>query len=153
VGFPTIKETGGPWRAKAGEGFEISILLRSTGERGEGVFVQVGGPAIDAGHLRITHARAADQDGDQDREVELNADRRAELPSLRLPQGLVYPLDPKPKKPEDKEVGEVALEATHFEILLRGEALKAGRPLFWVSVGALAAGSSPVKRTRPFFVE
>ena len=53
------------------------------------------------------------------------------------------------EKAEDKEVGRVALEATHFAVTLKGEAKKPGAPLLWVSAGALS-GTTPVKRTRPF---
>ncbi|MEQ9325602.1 MAG: hypothetical protein RIF41_40930 [Polyangiaceae bacterium] len=143
VGFSALKTGGPPWAAKAGEPFEITLTFRSAGEPGRGVVIQVGGAAVDDGHLTITHVRAGDD------EVALDDEHRAELPDVQLVHGLTYPLSPKPKKAEDKEVGRVALEATHFEVTLKGEAKKKGAPLFWVSAGALS-GTTPVKRTRPF---
>lgn len=145
VGFSALKVEGAAWKAEAGEAFEIALTFRSAGLAGRGIVVQVGGPAIDEGHLTIAKVRADDD------EAELDEAGRAELPNVRLVQGVKYPLEPKPKKSEDKDVGRIALEATHFEIRLEGQAQKAGRPLFWVAVGA-SAGSTPVKRTRPFVV-
>lgn len=143
VGFSALKTAAEAWKAESGEPFEITLTFRSAGEPGRGIVVQVGGAAIDDGHLAITHAVVGDQ------EVALDDEHKADLPDVRLVHGLAYPLSPKPKKAEDKEVGRIALEATHFEVTLRGEAKKKGAPLLWVSAGALS-GTTPVKRTRPF---
>ena len=143
VGFSALKTSAEAWTAKAGEPFEITLTFRSAGEPGRGIVVQVGGAAIDDGHLCITHVRAEED------EVAFDDELKAELPNVRLVHGLTYPLSPKPKKAEDKEVGRVALEATHFAVTLKGEAKKPGAPLLWVSAGALS-GTTPVKRTRPF---
>jgi len=145
VGFSALKTSAEAWQSKAGESFEITLTFRSAGEPGEGIVVQVGGAAIDEGHVVITSASADGQ------EVALDDEGKAELGNLRLVHGLAYPLEPKPKKAEDKEVGRIALEATHFQVTLKGEAKKAGTPLLWVSAGALS-GTAPVKRTRPFTV-
>ena len=151
IAFPAGKKLPKepPWEVAMGKDTAIAMRLRSGSGAGKGIRVEVSGAAVKDALVRPILARV-------DRHTaELVAEGGvlvAVLPDLELPQGVDWPLDPKPTKDDEKDQAQAILDTTHFdlELVLRGEAT--GNGLLTVAVSAEGSSSAPLKRTRPVTV-
>ena len=133
------------WTATAGEEFQLELHARSTGGKGEGISVTIGGDAmkhcefeaIEVGGVRTKVER--DDKGSY----------TAEFPGVVLVPGLVYPLNPKPKNDVQKHAAGIFLADTHIQLLLFGKAKTTSSDLMSVSISALRSDSPPLKWMRP----
>lgn len=148
--FPTIKRTSPPWEVKVGQELEIPVLVRSGGRAGRGVTIEITGPAIDQELLEATTVTCEDQTG---RFARAEGAMVSELPEVGLPCGIALPLDPQPKKAEDKETADEALAATHLDLTLTLRGLVAGSALLTIAVGTTESSTSPLKWTRTLTVD
>lgn len=151
VGFPAGRASV-PWAATAGSELVLDIVVRSTGGPGQGVAITLSGEAleyveldtVEVGEAGEMRARLAHDGKDKT--------YAAELPDVPLPEGLLVPLDPKPKNESQTQTGAALLDATHFTIRVRGRARQAGSALLAVSIVALGSASAPLKWMRPLTV-
>jgi hypothetical protein len=133
------------WTGKAGGEIELTLYARSTGGKGEGIAVVIGGDA-----MKHCEFDAMEVDGVR---TEVKADEKgnysAEFPHVALVQGLAYPLSPKPKNDAQKHAASIFLDDTHIAIKLFGKGKTASGDLMSVSVSALRSDSPPLKWMRP----
>jgi hypothetical protein len=78
---------------------------------------------------------------------------KAELPDVELPEGVVMPLDPKPKNDNQKAIAEALVRETHLDLMIHGSAKGASRDILKVEVWAIGESSAPLKWMRPLQVE
>lgn len=133
------------WTGKAGEDFELELHARSTGGKGEGISVTIGGDAMK--HCEFQAIEVAGVRTQVTRDAKGNY--TAEFPEVPLIQGLVYPLNPKPKNDAQKHAAGIFLADTNIEIRLYGKARTASSDLMSVSISALRSDSPPLKWMRP----
>ncbi len=146
IGFPA-KQKPPEWQLRAGAAFSLELLVRSTGGRGRGLFVQLEGEAlsqVDVHEVVCGACRA--------RFERHGTTLRAELPDVELIDGVRYPLDPPPKNDKQKERAEEILAACHVSLVVHGNAKQASRELLRVSCGALGSESTPMKWMRPLII-
>ncbi len=133
------------WTASAGEDFELELHARSTGGKGQGISVTLGGDAMK--HCEFQAIEVAGV------RIEIKADSKgnytAEFPEVELVPGLAYPLNPKPKNDVQKHAAGIFLADTHIELRLFGHARAASSDLMSVSISALRSDSPPLKWMRP----
>jgi hypothetical protein len=150
--FSAMKTESRPWQGQKGDALAFPLLFRSCGKKGHGIRVEVSGPAIEK---KIVVPKTV---GLRKHQATFAADGSpilkyvAELPQAEFPQGLAYPLDPKPQGPEASAWAQEVLAKTHIELSLHLTARTEGSELLSVSAIALKGCSSPIKWTRPVTV-
>ncbi len=144
VGF-AAGVTQAAWTGDAGEAFELELQARSTGGKGEGITITVGGDAMK--HCEFQSIEVAGVRTEVERDNKGNY--TAEFPHVELVPGLVYPLNPKPKNDVQKHAASIFLADTHVELRLFGTAKTASSDLMSVSISALKSDSPPLKWMRP----
>lgn len=147
--FPSIKRLSPPWGAGTGEPFVLELLVCSGGEGGEGVRVELSGPAVTQGLFEALEVRSSGVGAPFERVGDL---LRAVLTGVPLPEGVALPLDPVPKGDEEKAAAEEHLAVTHIELAVRCRALASGSGLLTVAVDAPESAAPPLKWTRPLSV-
>jgi hypothetical protein len=157
VGFPAGRASV-PWTATAGSELVLDLVVRSTGGPGQGVAITLSGEALALVELDGVEVGEAGEAG----EVSLMQARlvpdgqgtayTAELAGVPLPEGVLVPLDPKPKNESQTQTGAALLDATHFTIRVRGRARQPGSALLAVSIVALGSAGAPLKWMRPLTV-
>jgi len=148
LGFP-VGYSMPAWTVEAGSAFSMELMVRSVGGAGAGILVTATGPALATIALECVRIGAL--------EVPFRASEGgaqvASTPDVELPQGLIYPLDPKPRNPAQKQVASDLLEPTHILLELHGVAgPEPGRELLSLEVRPLDSTSAPMKWTRALTV-
>ncbi len=137
--------TQAAWTAKAGEEFELELYARSTGGKGEGISITIGGDAMK--HCEFDSIEVAGVRTKVERDDK--GSYTAEFPDVVLVQGLTFPLNPKPKNDVQKHAASIFLADTHIELRLYGVATSPSSDLMSVSISALRSDSPPLKWMRP----
>lgn len=132
------------WTAKAGEDFKLVLQARSTGGKGEGIAIIIGGDAMKHCEFKAIEVAGVRTEVQNDK-----GSYRAEFPAVELIPGVTYPLSPKPKNDVQKHAASILLAETHIEIRIFGTAKSASGDLMSVSISALRSDSPPLKWMRP----
>jgi hypothetical protein len=151
VGFPAGRASV-PWTATANSELVLDIVVRSTGGPGQGIAITLSGEALALVELDTVEVG---ETGALRASLALDGQSKAyaaELAGVTLPEGLLVPLDPKPKNESQTQTGAALLDATHFTLRVRGRARQAGSALLAVSIVALGSASAPLKWMRPLTV-
>ena len=133
------------WTGSVGEDFELELHARSTGGKGEGISITIGGDAMK--HCEFEAIEVCGVRISVERDSKGNY--TAEFPAVELVPGLTYPLNPKPKNDVQKHAASIFLADTHLELRLFGKANTASSDLMSVSISALRSDSPPLKWMRP----
>lgn len=145
LGFPVSKVPIPLWEAVPGEILTLSLLLRSTGGAGRGVFVELSGPALDQG---LVEPMDLEITGEQARFHRTGNSWSCSLEAIQFPQGIQFPFDPKPKNPEQVEKAQALLAATHLSFQVRLLCKSAGSSMLSIATRPCEGRSVPVKWTR-----
>jgi hypothetical protein len=146
-----IEDAPEKWTFDKGETARIPVEIRSAGRPGEGLKVWVSGEAIEKGifapeFAQMGTARAEFVASDDDDGIYV-----ATIEDAALPQGLEYPLDPKPKK-KNRDYAQGLLAQTHRSVDIVGTAQETSQALLRIEVAAIGQ-DAPIKWMRPFTVE
>jgi hypothetical protein len=145
LGFPASKAPIPPWETTLGEPLELALSLRSTGGAGQGVAVELSGPALEQGLVQPLSVEIAGQPVALSRQGVRWGGR---LEEAEIPQGINFPFDPKPKTPEQSEKAQALLAATHLPLRVRLAACKAGAAMLSVATWPTQGTAAPMKWTR-----
>jgi hypothetical protein len=122
------------WTFERGAPFEIRVPVVSIGGGAKGLFVEVGGEAVDRGVITPGAVEIAGRHVD---EAEFAGERRVSLPDYEIEPGAVLP--------DAKKVRErfAAAPSDMFHtVVIRGEVVQAGSGLLTVRVGFEGEGNS-----------
>jgi hypothetical protein len=152
VAFPANRPPLPRWEFGTGS-FTLDVEVRSSGGAGRGVRVELSGPAVTGGLVAGGEATLAGQRAPLAMDPAAGGALVASFPDVALPEGVLFPIEPKPKTEEDREDAEDALDRTHLplRLSLRGE--RAGSALLTLLVRPLATAAGPLKWTRPLTVK
>jgi hypothetical protein len=145
LGFPASKAPIPPWEAPPGEALALALSLRSTGGAGQGIAVELSGPALDQG---LVEPHTVEFEGLRAPLVKQGNKWGCTLPEVEIPQGMSFPFDPKPKTPEQSEKAQALLAATHLPFRVHLTAKTLGAAMLSVATWPLQGPSSPMKWTR-----
>jgi hypothetical protein len=149
IGFPVSKTSPVAWEAEVGTTLELALQLRSTGGRGEGVVVELSGPALAEGLVEPTLVALGEESAVP---VKSGAGWVATLGKVPIPHGVLFPFDPKPKTPELQERAAALLAQSHLSLRVVFAARRLGSALLAVAARPLQSTSAPMKWTRPVTV-
>lgn len=150
LAFPAVNKQLDAWTFSGGASAELQLWVRSAGVAAMGLRVSVGGPAVAKGLFKPEQVEV----GGEQAALEGDAKKTlysAELPTVPLPHGFAFPLDPKPSNAEAREAGMALLATSHLQVTVRGRAVQVGEALLAVQVAAVEQ-STPMKWMRPFTV-
>ena len=147
IGFAAKPVVSPPWKVRVGA-FSLPLIVRSSGGKGKGVAVRLSGPAL-AG-LELERASIGDATASFEADDE---GRRAELPDVELLEGVVIPLDPKPRNDNQNAIAEALVRETHLDLVVHGRAKGALCDILKVEIWALGESSAPLKWMRSLQVE
>jgi hypothetical protein len=147
VGFAVRRPTE-RWTGTVGQEFALVLFARSVGGAGRGISLRIFGDGVKrAEFTRVEYAGEAVEFTKED-----DGTYSLELTECELPEGVQYPLDPKPKNDKQKEAAAEMLEVTQFELIVYGIAKDAGSDLLSLSISATESNSAPLKWTRPLVI-
>ncbi|MCA9661910.1 MAG: hypothetical protein KC486_26460, partial [Myxococcales bacterium] len=131
----------------AGKEFELTLRIRSTGRASRGIRLAAGGEALARGLVQLV---AIVGDGTRVAFGPSEAGmRRADLPAMAIPSGVVHPFAPAPATDAARAAAESALAASHVEIRVVARGIRPGGALLTLSVSALGSSAPPLRRIRP----
>ncbi|MEZ4384975.1 MAG: hypothetical protein R3A79_26835 [Nannocystaceae bacterium] len=140
----------GGWIGAAGKEFELTLRIRSAGRASRGVRVVAGGEALTRGLVQLV---AIVGDGTRVAFGPSEAGmRRADLPAMAIPAGLLHPIEPAPTTEDARASAESALAASHVELRVVARGVRSGSALLTLSVSALGSSASPLRRIRPLTI-
>jgi hypothetical protein len=145
LGFPASKAPIPPWEAPASGSLELALSLRSTGGVGQGIHVELSGPALAQGLVLPLEVEVA---GQKATPVQRGQVWGCALPAVELPQGMNFPFEPKPKTAEQTEKAQILLAATHLPLCVRLATSAPGSAMLSVAVWPSQGSAAPMKWTR-----
>lgn len=145
LGFPASKAPIPPWETSLEAPLELALSLRSTGGAGQGVAVEISGPALEQGLVQPLSVEIAGQPVALSRQ---GTKWSGTLAEAEIPQGINFPFDPKPKTPEQSEKAQALLAATHLPFRVHLAACKVGAAMLSVAAWPLQGKAAPMKWTR-----
>jgi len=146
IGFAAKPIVSPPWQVNAGE-FSLPLVVRSAGGPGRGLGIRLSGAALQ--NVTVERLRVGDL------EVKFVPDGDgllAEAPDLRLREGIVLPLHPKPTTQTQKDKAAGLVAETHLELAVEGSAKQPSNAILRVEMWALGASSSRLKWMRPLTI-
>jgi hypothetical protein len=151
INFPVIEDAPEKWTFDKGETARLPVEIRSAGRPGEGIQVWVSGDAIEKGLFAPEFAQMGTAKADFVATDDSKNAYVATIEDAALPQGLEYPLDPKPKK-KNRDYANGLLAQTHRSVEIVGTARESASALLRLEVAAVGQ-DAPIKWMRPFTVE
>ncbi len=146
IGFAAKPIVSPPWQITAGR-FSLPLVVRSAGGPGRGLGVRLSGAALN--NITVERLRI----GGRTVDFETDGDGRlAEVPEVRLREGIVFPLHPKPTTQTQKDKAAALVAETHLEFCVEGEAKQPSSAILRVEMWALGASSSRLKWMRPLTI-
>ncbi|MCS6900000.1 MAG: hypothetical protein RMJ98_09910 [Myxococcales bacterium] len=145
LGFPAFKAPTPSWEAVLGAPLELALSLRSTGGAGQGVAVEISGPALEQALVQPLSVEICGRPLSLSQQGTKWAGTRADI---EIPQGITFPFDPKPKTPEQLEKAQSLLAATHLPFQVRLATCRAGSAMLSVAAWPLQGTAAPMKWTR-----